>query len=431
MKPQTNSILKTLPGPEDITRTVLPNGITILTRPNFNSPSVVITGYLRSGSLFDSDEKLGLAHYTSLSLMRGTRRRNFQQIYDALESIGASLGFGSGVHTTGFSGRALSEDLPVLLELLREALQEPIFPDEQIERLRAQLLTGLAIRAQDTGDMASLAFDELVFVGHPYARPEDGFPETIQAISRQDIQDFHQRVYGPRGMVIVVVGAVAPAAVVEAVSAVLGSWQNPAQPDPPPLPPAQSITENAIRRIIIPGKTQSDLVMGSLGPNRRSPDYMPASLGNNILGQFGMMGRIGDVVRERSGLAYYAYTSLNAGIGPGSWEVSAGISPANLEKTIELVRAEIARFVQEPVSAEELSDSQANYIGRLPLSLESNNGMAGALLNLERYELGLDYYRRYPDLVRAVNPEAILGVAQSYLNPERLVIAVAGPDGAV
>jgi zinc protease len=141
-----------------------------------------------------------------------------------------------------------------------------------------------------------------------------------------------------------------------------------------------------------------------------------------------MMGRIGDVVREQSGLAYYAYTSLNAGIGPGSWEVTAGINPVNLEKTIDLVRSEIKRFVSEPVSAEELSDSQANYIGRLPLSLESNNGMAGALLNLERYELGLDYYQRYPDLVRAVTSGSILDVSRRYLDPEKLFVAVAGPD---
>ena len=109
-------------------------------------------------------------------------------------------------------------------------------------------------------------------------------------------------------------------------------------------------------------------------------------MGNNILGQFGMMGRIGEVVRERAGLAYSAGTSLNAWIDAGSWEVSAGVSPANLERAIELIFSEIRRFITEPVSAEELSDSQANYIGRLPLSLESNSGVANALLNLERFQ---------------------------------------------
>ncbi len=427
MQTPAPSNVSSLPGPDDTTRVTLENGIIVLARPNFNSPSVVVNGYLANGSLFDPDGKLGLAHFTALALMRGTASRSFQQIYDALESAGASLGFGAGMHTTSFSSRALAEDLPLLLRLLKEAVQQPAFPPDHIERLRAQLLTGLAIRAQDTGDMASLAFDRLVFAGHPYSRPEDGYTETLQAIPREDLVEYHHTHYGPRGMVIAVVGAVAPEEAVDLVKRTLGDWANPTQPDLPALPALDPIHDTATQQVIIPGKSQADLVMGSQGPSRRSPDYMAASLGNNILGQFGMMGRIGDVVREQSGLAYYAYTSLNSGQGPGSWEVSAGINPANLQKTIDLVRAEITRFVDEPVTREELSDSQANFIGRLPISLESNSGVAGALLNLERYNLGLDYYRRYPDLVRTVTPDDVLEVARKYLRPDRLAIASAGP----
>jgi zinc protease len=427
MNTPTPATRNSLPGADDVTRVQLPNGITILTRPNFNSPSVVISGYLPAGSLFDPDEKLGLAHFTAMALLNGTSQHNFQQIYDTLESAGAALGFSSGVHTTGFSARALAEDLPMLLELMTEALTAPAFPVEQAERLRAQFLTGLAIRAQDTGEMASLTFDQILYAGHPYSRPEDGFVETVQAIQIDDLKAFHRKQYGPRGMVIVVVGAVESEQVVEQVSRALGAWQNPAQPAPPELPPLQPVTATLRKHIAIPGKSQTDLVMGCAGPYRRSPDFIAASLGNNILGQFGMYGRIGDVVRERSGLAYYAYASLNSGTGPGSWEVAAGINPTNLDKTIDLVKTEITRFISEPVAKDELSDSQANYIGRLPLSLESNNGMAGALLNLERFDLGLDYYRSYAGLVRSVTPEQILAVAQRYLDPQCMVITSAGP----
>ncbi len=427
MRLSASANVNTLPGPDDITRVILDNGITVLTRPNFNSPSVVLSGYLYNGSLFDPDDQLGLAHYTALGLMRGTEQRSFQQIYDALESVGANLGFGAGMHTSTFSGRALSEDLPLLLTLLSEAIRYPTFPVEHIERLRAQLLTGLAIRAQDTGDMASLAFDRLVFASHPYSRPEDGYPETIQAIRQPDLIQYHRKYYGPRNMVIVIVGAIAPENAIQQVQSVFEGWENPDQPDPPALPPLEPLKTTVAEKVIIPGKSQSDLVMGAAGPSRRSPDYMAASLGNSVLGQFGMMGRIGDVVREQSGLAYYAYTSLNAGQGPGSWEVSAGVNPSNVKKAIDLIRSEIARFVREPVSIEELVDSQTNFIGRLPLSLESNNGMANALLNLERYDLGLDYYRRYPDMVAAVTTEAVLEVARKFLDPDRLAIASAGP----
>jgi len=139
------------------------------------------------------------------------------------------------------------------------------------------------------------------------------------------------------------------------------------------------------------------------------------------------MGRIGDVVREKSGLAYYASSSLNAGTGPGSWEVSAGVNPLNVQKAVDLIVAELRRFVQKGVAAQELADSQDNYVGRLPLSLESNGGVAGALLNIERFDLGLDYYRRYDGLVRGVTRAQVRAAAEKFIDADRLAIAVAGP----
>lgn len=417
----------TLPGPEDILRVTLPNGITVLSRANFNSPSVSLSGFFASGSLFEPDEKLGLADFTASMLMRGTAKRAFQEIYDALESVGASLGFDSGTHTSSFNGRALVEDLPLLLDLLAESLQMPVFPAEHVERLRAQLLTGLAIRAQDTADMADLIFNQILFEDHPYRRPDDGYPETIQAITREDLVDFHRRTYGPREMVLAVVGAVEPQAVVEQVARALGDWQNPNQETCPELPPVKPLKKIEKKHHTIAGKIQTDLIIGTVGPRRKDSEYMAASLGNSVLGQFGLMGRIGDVVREKAGLAYYAYSSLSAGIGPGVWDVSAGVNPANVQKAADLIVAELRRFVEQGVTKEELADSQANYIGRLPLSLESNGGVANALLNIERFDLGLDYYQRYADLVRAVTPEAVLETARKYIDPDRLAIATAGP----
>jgi zinc protease len=427
MKLDTGLSNYSLPGPDDITRVELANGIVVLTRPHFNSPSVTVSGQLRVGSLFDSDEKLGLADFTASALMRGTEYKTFQQIYDTLESAGASMGWEGGTHTTSFGSKSLVEDLDMLLGLLAEVLLTPTFPVNDTERLRAQLLTGLAIRAQDTADMASLTFDQLVYAGHPYSRPEDGYPATIQAITMEDLKSFHRRYYGPLGMVIVVVGAVSPDNVIEKVTRTLGAWENPEQPMPPELPPLAQLTELVTQRVTIAGKSQADLVMGTAGPERSAPVYLAASLGNNVLGQFGLMGRIGDVVREKAGLAYYAHSSLSGGLGPGPWSISAGVDPENVDKAIDLIRQEIARFVREPVSAEELLDSKANFIGRLPLSLESNSGVAGALLNLERYQLGMDYYRRYADLVRAVSLENVLEAARTYLDSDRLGIAIAGP----
>ena len=427
-QPSLHSDNRSLPGPEDINRKVLPNGITLLSRSNFNSPSVVISGYIAAGSYLDPLDKLGLAHFTASALTRGTKTQTFQKIFDKLESAGASLGFGASVHNTSFSGRSLAEDLPLLIDLLADCLRNPIFPQEYVNRLQAQFLTSLSIRAQDTAEMSAITFDQLLFGDHPYGRPEDGFIETIQKISRADLVQFHQQYYHPQNLVIVVVGAIEAQAAFDVIEAALGDWQNPVRIQPVELPAILPPKQTVRRHLDIAGKSQTDLILGMLGPKRKSPDYLTASLGNNVLGQFGMMGRIGEAVREKAGLAYDASTSLNAWIDGGSWEVSAGVNPANLQKAIELILKELHTFIKEPVTADELSDSQANYIGRLPLSLESNAGVANSILNLERFDLGLDYLRHYAELVQAVTPEAVLEVARKYIHPDALVIVSAGSE---
>ena len=301
-----------------------------------------------------------------------------------------------------------------------------MFPLEHVERLRAQVLTGLAIRAQETEEMASLRFDQIVFPDHPYGRPVDGFIETIQPITREEMLTFHQQFYGPRGMVLAMVGGLRVEDMVEQAQRALGDWQNPRQPQVVELASPVQLEAPVREHIAIPGKTQVDVVMGTLGPRRNSPDFMPASLGNSILGQFGMMGRIGDVVREQAGLAYHASTSLNVSFVAGSWVVSAGVNPANLQRAIDLIIQELEKFVSEPVTAEELSDSKSYYIGRLPLTMESNGGVAGSLLNVERFQLGLDYYRQYRRRVEEITPEQILETAQKYIDPHCLAVVSAG-----
>lgn len=418
---------KSLPGPEDIRRQVLDNGITVLSRSNFSSPSITISGHIRTGSLFDPDDKLGLADFASSALMRGTSKHTFDALYNELESVGASLGFDSGMNSTGFHAHSLAEDLPLLLRLLAEIVRGPTFPQREVEKLRHHLLTGLAIRMQDTADMADLTFDEILYRDHPYGRPEDGNPKSVKAISRTDLIKFHSRTFGPAGMSIAVVGAIEAERAVESVERALGRWKNPGQLALDPVPDPKMLRATVRRHHKIPGKSQADIIIGTNGLRRKDSDYLAASLGNSVLGQFGMMGRIGKSVREESGLAYYAYSNLNAGLGPGSWTVSAGVNPANVEKASELIVGELKRFAAEGVTGEELEDSQANFVGRLPLTLESNAGVAGALLNVERFGLGLDYYQRYESLVRGVSREDVLRTARRFIDADRLVIATAGP----
>jgi zinc protease len=418
---------RSLPGPETIERAELPNGTVVLARENFSSPSVVVSGYLTAGGLLEDEAQAGLANLTASALMRGTERRTFEAIYESIESIGASLSFAAGKHTTSFHGKALAEDLKVLLGILAEVGRQPSFPGTEIDRLRAEKLTSLSIRDQDTGSVAGLEFDRIVYTGHPYSIPSEGMPDTVDGLRAAHAAAFHRKNYGPRGMVVAVVGAVDRRAAVEAVDGALGDWTHPDQTPEPSLSDLAPLTTVVRQDRSLAGKSQCDLVLGVAGPSRFDPDYLAAALGNNVLGRFGMYGRIGDAVREDAGLAYYAYSALSGGPGPGPWSVLAGVNPANVEKAITLIRREIGRFVSRKVTTEELQENQANFIGRLPLQLESNEGVAGALVNIERYRLGLDYYPLYPQRIAALTREAVLETAQRFLSPDRLAIAVAGP----
>jgi zinc protease len=422
-----------IPGPDDIVRRELGNDIVVLVRENHAAPSVVISGSLRVGAVHTPPEKAGLARFTASALLRGAGARTFAEIFEEIESVGASLGFGGGQHLTEFSGQCLAEDLDLLLDILKDALFAPAFPADQLEKLRGQIITGLQVRAHDTRYVAGVEFSKLAYPPeHPYSRSSAGTIETVRGITRRDIVNFHWQHYDPRGMIVVVVGDVDAGAVVERLDERLGNW-SPAPTDverEPTLPDVPPLKEAREGFALVPGKTQSDIVLGVPGPPRAAPDFVQARLANTILGVFGLMGRLGTNVRDKQGLAYYAYSQLRGGLGPGPWLVSAGVNPTNVERAVNSIRDEIRRMQDEPVPADELADNKSFLIGSLPIHLETNDGVAEMLLDLELYELGLDYLQRYPETIAAITAEEIQGAAQKYLSPDHYALAVAGPLAA-
>jgi zinc protease len=423
------SPIVSIPNTQSIARVVLENGIVVLVYENFAAQSVVISGSLRAGSLYESPAQNGLAALTASALMRGTSSYDFTAIATALEDIGADLDISAGTHRTGFGGKALAEDLPVLIDLLAEVLRDPAFPPSQVERLRGEVMTGLQIRSQDTRYRARRAFLEALYPDdHPFHYASSGTLETLPAITVDDLHTFHKLHFGPAGMIIAVVGAVHSADAVEIVRSRLADWYNPDQPAEPPLPSVPSLNETRRAFVALAGKTQSDLVMGSYGPSRFEPDYLAATLANCVLGQFGMMGRIGASVREELGLAYYAYSSVDGGMGPSPWSVTAGVNPANLELALDRIVAELRRITSEVVSEEDLDNVQSFFVGRMPLQLESNEGIAAAILNMELYSLGLDYLLTYRDRIMSLTQQDLLRAAQRYLHPDAYVLGISGPN---
>jgi zinc protease len=427
-KTMTNSHNSNYPSSATIHREQLPNGITVLVYERPGSQSVVIEGYLRAGALAETAEKSGLASYTAVSLMRGGQNHSFEQIYESLESVGAEIGFSSGYHLTSLSAQCLAEDVDLLLNLMADVVRQPAFPEPLLLQLQGQIITGLQMRANNTQQMASLTFRELIYPNHPYGRSPNGSLNSVPTLTAADVQQFHANHYGPAGMVICVVGALSPAQAVAKVSQVFGNWHNEAQRPLPALPKLEMINGRQHVQHPMPNKYQSDIVLGRPGPSRTAPDYMAASLMNTVLGVFGMMGRIGKTVREAQGLAYYAYSSLQGGLGPGAWLAAAGVAPDKVEPAINSILDEINRIQNEIVPASELNDSQAYRIGSMPVGLETNSGIANVITDMELYNWGLDYLLEYPDLVRAITPEQVQAAAQKYLSTEHLGIAVAGPE---
>ena len=416
-------------GPDTIQRLQTANGITVLVRPNSSAPVAVLEGCLRAGSVDEPAEKAGLASFTASLLSRGSANYDFDRYNEAVESVGASISVGGGTHVTSFGSESLVEDFALMVEILADILRRPTFPPVHVERARGQRLVRLQEREQSTRSVSYRRFNEMIYGDHPYALSTSGYIETVEEISRADVVDFHAQYYRPSQAIIVVSGDVEPGDVMALLETHFGDWES-GEPLPAPadsIPPVARANGIQRKAVDMPGKVQTDVVLGCLSIARTDPDYYAAQVANNILGQFGMMGRLGENVRERQGLAYYSYSVLDADIGVGPWVAFAGVSPQNVDQAVDSILHEFERMGQQPVSDEELSDSIANMTGTLPLRLETNDGVASILLDMEWLGLGLDYLQTYQERIRAITREDVQRVAAAYLRVDSYVLATAGP----
>ena len=421
-------MMKTFPGPDNIVRKQFPNGVTLLVHENPFSQAAAFRAYLPCGSFLDPLDKTGIANYVTGCLTAGTQQRDFRQIHELLENSGGSLQFTANSSYINAGGGCLSEDLPMLLELTKEVMAVPTFPEEYFEILRKKVLTAYELAWQDPESRADERFDAILYGDTPYGRSEYGTRETIKSITRQDLVDYHRNYFGPKGLILTIAGGVRAEEVIDQCGRLFGTWDK-SQADVdrdsyfPDVPrPAKAVSEH----IEIPEKSEMMLVIGTMGPKRSDPDYLPAVIGNSILGEFGMMGRIGQIVREENGLAYDVSASYDSAMYGGSWSVDAGVNPVNVEKTAALLMAELRRFTSEKVTEEELDDVKSYAIGSLPFAFETNSGVASVMMRMEATQLGMDYLLRRPDQIRAITAEDILETARKWLDTERMIRITAG-----
>ena len=193
------------------------------------------------------------------------------------------------------------------------------------------------------------------------------------------------------------------------------------------LPPVEPARARRVQVVPMMNKSQADIAYGFTSIRRLDPQYHAYALMNNILGQYALGGRLGDSIRERQGMAYYTFSSLDASFAPGPLIVRAGVSPANVERAVASIDAELTKLAAEGPTDKELAESKQYLIGSMPRTLETNVGIATFLQTAELFGLGLDYDLRLRDLISAVTREQVQDAARATLNPSHATIVVAGP----
>jgi zinc protease len=412
--------------PLDPLRQTLPNGIVTLSKETRTTPAVTVLVGVRAGTYYDAVGREGTAALVARVLDRGTERHSPEALADELDGRGASLSVMAGRHQAIVSATCLAEDFDAVFALVADVTLRPRFDAEQVEVRRAELLTAIQ---QDEDDPGAVAVDVLMsrlYARHPYGRRPRGTVSTVSSLTRDELVAYHRRWFTPDGTTVVVVGDVDNDTVLAAVARAFSEWQAPRGADVPP-PAAEPPPGRSLAVVPMMNKAQADVAYACVGIRRDDPAYYAAWVMNNALGQYALGGRLGDSIRERQGMAYYVSSSLDASLGAGPLMIRAGVSPANVERTLASIDRELVQVRDEGVTPKEFRESKQYLIGSIPRQLETNAGIAGFLLSAELFGLGADHDARLPGLLEAVSLNDVNHTARRLLDPSRAAVVVAGP----
>jgi len=409
-------------------RLPLKNGLVLLHNHVAANPSVVVRALVRSAASRETPDQHAIAGLTGRMLRQGTENISKAALAEELDGMGAGLSVDVGYSLVAVSIKCLSDDFARAMQILGELLRRPTFPADELDRLRGQVLTDLKEMEDNTRVVAERTWRELAYpASHPYHRLMVGNAESVSAATRDKLSAFHSTWYGPNQATLIVVGDIPSEVALATAEEQFGDWAA-VRPDPIDATlPASDLPEPTTREVAMTGKTQGDVIIGLPTLERKSPDYYALSFANHILGRMYFMGRFGEKVRDEQGLAYYAYSELSSGYGRGPWLIRAGVNPRNLDKALSSVDAELKRFLAEGPTEEEQADGVSSLLGGLPRALETNEGAAAVMGEIELYDLGLDYLERYPDIVRSLTREQVTEVSRRWIDPAHLVTAIAGP----
>lgn len=414
-------------GDMKLERKVLPNGMVLLAVANSASPAAHLRCLLSAGAAFD-EGRPGLACLAARLLDAGTKNRSRAEIYEEVDSLGAILSISEARETVSLDVHFLAKDFPRVVEILSDILVSPMFPEEELERRRAALVTSILTDAQDTEAVCENRLNAEIFPSsHPYHHPIKGSEESVRAITRDDVATFSRKFHTPQRSILALSGDLEAGEALARLEAAMSRDGVESERTSVDFPAPDALDEPVRVIASLPDKSQADIGFGHRGLRRSDPDYYPFLVMNHALGRSGTGGRLGTEIREKRGLAYYAYSAFAAGIGAGAFLVRAGVNPARVDAAVECIFSELRRVAAEGVTEAEVEESKQYLIGSLPRRLETPAGIARHLADAERLELGADYTERFPELVGAVSVSDCRRVAGSRLEPDQGALVIVGP----
>lgn len=399
----------------------LSNGARVIVVESGEQPYVSVNLRVRTGTAADPEGKAGLAGMTAALLDKGTPTRSAQEIAEAVDFVGATLGASASADWTSITAGTLTEHLDPVLDLMADVVTNPTFPEGELQTERQRTLSGLQVELSQPAQIATRRFMAEVFGDHPYG--DAPTPETVRALTRADLEAFHRAYYHPTNALFVVAGDVRVDDVVGKLEREFGAWQAGTAPAvamaPPPAP---------LRRLVFvhkPGTVQAVIRIGHLLPAASDDDWVALDVTNNVLGG-GVQGRLFRILRDEKGYTYGSYSSSAERQAAGYFSASAEVRNEVADSALAEMITQIERLQDEPVPAQELADAKNYLSGSFPLSIETPMQVAGQVATTLLLGRPADYLETYRQKVEATGPGDVQFTAQQHLRPNEAVIVVVG-----
>lgn len=405
--------------------TSLPNRLGVVLVKDARLPLVSYRLAFRTGDAHDPRELPGLADLLTGLITEGTQSLTSRQIAEEVGRMGATLSAGATADYSTVAASSLSAFSDNILELIADVTRNPSFPENEVELLRQNTKESLKQQRAQPTFLATEMLSRVIFGEHPYSVVAPTL-ESLEAVTREKIAEFHRSMFLPNNAVLVVAGDIDQDKLLKRIDDLFGDWEPGELPkDDFSSPPTRSSrTAYLVDR---PGSAQSNIVIANLGITRTSPDYFPLLVMHTVLGA-NASSRLFMNLREDKGYTYGAYSSLDARRAAGTFRVSAEVRSVVTGDSLKEFFYELDRIREQPVSDQEIADAQSYLTGVFPLRLETQEGLIDQLVQIKMFGLPGDYLETYRERIQAVTGDDIQEVASKYVKPDEAAVVIVG-DG--